>query len=522
MPKAPRDRASSPESPRGSAAISRRELLAGAGAGAAALFLEKGGIHAQTPSAQAPSGRPVVFTHTSVVNPDSTREDVALAVQGNTIAAIGPTDEVLKQYPNADVYDGRNKAILPGLVNCHMHMSAVLSRGFNEDFGFPNSVQLKVSPGSLLQGDENQLMVMVAALESIRTGTTTIVENTGNILRNAAALAGTGLRCVFAESVRDAENVPGPMRLEGLRDTKEQPRFSAKLRDEGMQRINDLFTAWHGKNNGRVSVFPAAGLAETSSPELLQAVRGFADKHNLGYTIHLSQTTWERDFMKKWHGMTPPAFLDKAGFLGPRLFAAHCRYVDDADIKLLGSRGTIVSHQAIMAGNRGVNPPIAKLRAAGCTIALGTDNNTNDVFRVMKVALITERISRTEDERPGTRPQPEDMLADAAQGGAAAVNQVQQIGTLEVGKKADLIVIDTLKAYLLPHGRVLSAIIHSGHPSDVESMMVDGQFLMRSNKVLTMDEPAILAEAAAVSKRVWDQVKKAGPIPVPREPRPKT
>jgi cytosine/adenosine deaminase-related metal-dependent hydrolase len=362
-------------------------------------------------------------------------------------------------------------------------------------------------------------MVMVAALESIKTGTTTIVENTGNIMRNAEALAGTGLRCVFAESIRDAENVPGPMRPEGLRDTKEAPRFSAKAREEGMQRINDLFSAWHGKNNGRISVFPAAGLAETSSPELLQAVRAFADKHNLGYTIHLSQTTWERDFMKKWHGLTPPAFLDKAGFLGPRLFAAHCRYVDDADIKLLGSRRTIVTHQAIMAGNRGVNPPIAKLRAAGCTIALGTDNNTNDVFRVMKVALITERISRTEDVRPGTRPQPEDMLADAAQGGAAAANQETTIGTLEVGKKADILVVDMMKAYLVPHGRPLSAIIHSGHPTDIESMMVDGQFVMRNHKVLTMDEPAIIAEATKVSKRVWDQVKKAGPILIPREPR---
>src|SRR5262249_22279336 len=152
-------------------------------------------------------------------------------------------------------------------------------------------------------------------------------------------------------------------------------------------------------------------------------------------------------------------FLDKAGFLGPRLFAAHCRYLDDADIALLGRTRTIISHQANMAANRGVIPPIAKLRAAGCTIANGTDNNTNDVFSVMKIALLTERISRN-DARPGTRPQPEDMLADCTLGGAAAVNQQATIGKLEVGKKADLIVIDTMKPYLLPAGRVLSAIIH--------------------------------------------------------------
>lgn len=504
--------------------ISRRELLAGAGAGAGALVLGQSGAEAQARE-QARAGthdRPVVFTHTTVVNADGTQEDVALAVKGGKIAAIGPTDEILRKYRNADVYDGRGKALLPGLINCHMHMSAVLSRGFNEDFGFPNSAGLTVSPDSLLRGDEPTLMMQVAALESIKTGTTTIVENTANIMRNAATLAGTGLRCVFAESVRDAENVPGPMGPEGLANTNEAPRFSPKLREEGMQRINDLFTAWHGKNGGRVSVFPAAGLAETSSPELLKAVREFADKHHLGYTIHLSQTTWERDFMKKWHGVTPPAFLDQADFLGPRLFAAHCRYVDDADIELLGRRHIILSHQANMAANRGVVPPVAKLRAAGCTIALGTDNNTNDVFSVMKVALLTERVSRTEDARPGTRPQPEDMLADAGQGGAAAVNQEGQIGTLEVGKKADLIAIDTMKAYLQPHGRILSAIVHGGNSSDVESVMVDGQFLMRDNKVLTMDEPAIIAEAAKVGKRIWDQVEEASPITIPREPRPRT
>ena len=126
------------------------------------------------------------------------------------------------------------------------------------------------------------------------------------------ALAKTGLRWVFAEGVRDSENVPGPLSPEGLAKS-ETPRFSPKLRDEGLQRINDLFSKWHGANSGRISVFPAASLAETSSPELLQAVRAFAEKHDLGYTIHLSQSRAEVDFMKKHHGMTPPAFLDKAG-----------------------------------------------------------------------------------------------------------------------------------------------------------------------------------------------------------------
>jgi cytosine/adenosine deaminase-related metal-dependent hydrolase len=488
--------------------LSRRQLLAGAGAGAAALLLDGRALQAQ-----ATSNRAIVFSNTSVVTVDGTQNSVALAVEGDRIAAIGPTDSVLKKYPNAEVYEGRGKALVPGLINCHAHLAATLARGFNEDFGFPNSARLAVQPNSLLQGEEATLMVTVGALEAIRTGTTTIVENSGGIGRHAAALAKTGLRCVFAESVRDSENVAGPMSPEGLAKSV-TPRFSPKLREEGLQRINDLFGTWHGANQGRVTVFPAAALAETSSPELLQAIRAFAEKHDLGYTIHLSQSRAEVDFMVKHHGVRPPAFLGKHGFLGPRLFAAHCRYVDDSDIALLGKSRTIVSHQAGMAANRGVIPPIPALRAAGCPIANGTDNNTNDLFEVMRIALLTERIRR-DDAFPGVRPQPEDMLEDATIGGAQAVGQAKLVGSLEIGKKADLLVVDTLRAHLVPAGRFISAWIHNGQPADIESVMVDGQFIMRNRQVLTMDEGGVIAEADKVGRRIWTQVQAAGPIAIP-------
>ena len=493
--------------------VTRREWLAGAGAGAAALLLEQGGVQAQPPAATA-----VVFAHTTVVTVDAVRDDVALAVQGDTIAAIGPTEQVLRSYPQAEVYDGRGKALFPGLINCHAHLAATLARGFNEDFGFPNSAKLAIQPGGLLRGEEATLMVTVGALEAIRTGTTTLVENSGGIGRSAAALAQTGLRWVFAESIRDSENVAGPMSPDGLAKS-ETPKFSPRLRDEGLQRINDLFSRWHGANKGRISVFPAAALAETSSPELLQAVRAFAEKHDIGYTIHLTQSVAEADFMTRHHGLRPAAFLDKHGFLGPRLFAAHCRYVDDVEIALLGKSRTIVSHQAAMAANRGVIPPIPALRAAGCPIANGTDNNTNDLFEVMRIALLTERIRRN-DAFPGVQPQPEDILADATQGGARAVHQETRIGSLEIGRKADLLVVDTVRAHLVPAGRIVSAWIHNGQPGDIESVMIDGQFVMRNRKILTVDEDSIVREADKVGRRIWSQVLAAGPLQVPRLARP--
>ena len=490
--------------------FNRRQLLAGAGA----LLLDQA-TSQNAAQAQAPSGKTVVFSHTTVVAADGVHNDVALAITGDTIAAIGPTGDVLKKYPGAEIYDGRGKALFPGLINCHAHLAATIARGFNEDFGFPNSAKLAIQPTSLLSKEEDTLMIAIGALECIRSGTTTVVQNAGGIASSAAMLAQSGLRCVFAESVGDREH-GGPMSTEQLA-RNEAPKFSAKMRDDGMQRIDDLFTKWHGQKQGRISVFPAASLAEDASPELMHAVRAFAEKHDLGYTIHLNQSHAEVDFMVRYHGVRPTAFLQKNDFLSPRLFAAHCRYVDDSEIALLGKSGTIISHQAAMAANRGVMPPIPALRAAGCPIANGTDNNTNDMFEVMRVALLTERIGRAlrnDDPLPGLRPQPEDMLDDATKGGAHAVRQ-KLTGSLEVGKKADLIVLDTQRAHLVPAMRIVSAWIHNGQPSDIESVMVDGQFLMRDRKVLTMDEVSLVAEADKVGRRVWGKVLAAGPVPIP-------
>ena len=489
------------------APLTRRELLAATGASAAALAIDGSRLGAQAPA------RPTVFAHTTIVTVDRVRDDVALAVQGDRIAAIGATDEILRAHPNAEVIDGRGKALFPGLINCHAHLAATLERGFNEDFGFPNSARLGVRPASLLRGDEATLMVTVGVLEALKTGTTTIVENSGGIGVHASALAQSGLRCVFAESVRDSENVAGPMSPDGLARSQ-TPRFSAKLRDEGMQRIDELFSKWNGARTGRIRVFPAAALAETTSPELARAVRDFAEKHDVGYTIHLSQSVAEVEFMKRHHGLTPPAFLDRHGFLGPRLFAAHCRYVDADDAAILGRTKTIVSHQAAMAANRGVIPPIPALRAAGCPIANGTDNNTNDLFEVMRIALVTERIRR-DDPFPGVRPQPEDVLEDATLGGAHALGVRTLTGSLDVGKKADLLVVDTQRPHLVPAGRIVSAWIHNGQPADIVSVMVDGEFVMRDRKVLTMDEARIVADADRVGRRVWDAVRAAGPIAIP-------
>ncbi len=497
------------------AGLTRREVLAGASALLGASVIPKG--QAQTGSSQASLADPILFTNTTIVTNDADRQtllNTSLAIQGGIIAAIGPASELVSRFPTAEIIDGSRKALLPGLVNCHAHLDASLARGFNEDFGFPNSLNLPISPNSLISSEEATIMSVVAALEGLRSGTTTMVQNTGGIARDAAALAATGQRWVFAESVRDITTVSGPM-SPPLLASSVPPVFSDQLRVEGMQRIADLFTEWHGADNGRISVFPAAALTELASPQLLKDVHEFAETHDLGYTIHMTQSIAEVEFMLRYHGLRPALFLERHGFLGPRLFAAHARYCDSTEIEALGRTKTIITHQAAMAANRGVNPPITALRQAGCTIAQGTDNNNNDMLHVMKTAISMERVQRN-DEIPGTLPQPEDMLYDAAMGGAEAVKQASTIGSLEVGKKADILVLDRLKPHLTPSGRILSAWIHNGQPSDIESVLVEGKFIMRDHRVLTVDEAAIMEQAFAISERVWGRMLENGALPLPR------
>ena len=230
-----------------SALISRRQLLAGAGAGAAALLLE---THAASRPSRHPA-RPIVFTHTTVVNVDAVQDDVALAVAGDRIAAIGPTDTIAEDVSERRrLRRTRQGAASRASSTVTRTSAATLERGFNEDFGFPNSARLTVRPASLLQGEESTLMVTIGALEAIRTGTTTIVENSRRHRppRRRAGADRPALR-VRGVDPRQRERGRARCRRRASRSSA-TPRFSPKLRDEGLQRINDLFTAWHGAKAG--------------------------------------------------------------------------------------------------------------------------------------------------------------------------------------------------------------------------------------------------------------------------------
>ncbi len=446
-----------------------------------------------------------VISNATIVTGDPGRTvlyDAAIAIDGSRIAAVGPANEVSALYPDAERVDATGQAVFPGLVNCHTHLLATADRGILEDFGFPTTLRFPTAARSLLSVEEQEVMATLGVLEAMRSGTTCLLEISAGVGGYAESLARTGLRLVLADNINDAE--------EG--QDRGGNKFSRERAGQGLSRSADLIEGWHGKEDGRVTCFIAPHAPETCSPELLRATREMAESYGTGYTIHLSQSQDEIEAVMRARGVPPTHYLFANDFLGPRLVVAHCRYVNSSETALLGQAGVGVSNNAAIAARRGAAAPVKELQAAGCRIGMGSDNMAEDMVEVMRAGLFLERVRRNDQMDP----QPEDVLEWATQGGANILGLGSDTGSLEAGKKADLFLIDMMRPHLVPTLRIVSSFVHNGQPADVTSVMVDGEWVMRDGKALTIDEPDIVRRAEEIGHSVWNRVVSRYPnVPFP-------
>jgi cytosine/adenosine deaminase-related metal-dependent hydrolase len=447
---------------------------------------------------------PTVIRNTTIVTGDAVRtihHDATLVIDGDRIAALDPTNRAAVPA-GADVVDGRGKALFPGLSNCHTHLHLTHSRGIQEDFGFPSTLRFPATVAGLMSKEEQAVFAALGAVEAIRSGTTGLIEIGFDVPDYAAAIVPSGLRLVLAQSASDV--VADAVATSAM--------FSPARADASLQRVADLVERWHGAEGGRVTCCVAAHAPEACSPELLRAARALAEARGVRYTIHLNQSRWEVEQVMRRRGVRPTEYLFQSDFLGPDLIAAHCRFMAPSEVALLGQSRAFVSHNAAMAARRASSPPIQALAASGCTIAMGSDNMAEDMVEVMRTGLFTERVARQDAQSP----QPEDVLEWAARNGARALGHGEIAGSLEVGRKADLFVVDARRPNLVPAVRIVSAFVHNGHPGDVEAVMVDGRWLMRDRRVLTLDEADIVERAEAIGQRAWRElVEKYPDVPFP-------
>jgi cytosine/adenosine deaminase-related metal-dependent hydrolase len=335
-----------------------------------------------------------LIRNTTVVTSDASRtvhHDAALVIDGDVIAGIGPTPELLRQFPDAEIVDGRSRAVFPGLVNCHTHLCLTALRGIQEDFGFPSTLKFPISVRALMSDEENAVFAMLGAVEALRAGNTTLLEIGRDTAAYADVLATSGLRLVLAHTAMDVEP-------DGVREGRFV--YSPALGEEALQRTADLFSRWHKAADGRITCFVGPYATEACSPEFLRKTRAFAEAHDAGYTIHQNESRWETEMVMKVRGLRPTEYLFHADFLGPRLVGGHCRVMETSEVALLGHSGAFVSYNAPMAARRGFSAPIQALEAAGCTIALGSDNMAEDMVEVMRTALFMERVRLADAMRP--------------------------------------------------------------------------------------------------------------------------
>ena len=433
---------------------------------------------------------------------DHVLHGAAIAIEAGRIAALGPDAEVLPRYPGATLIDGRDRAVLPGFANIHTHLGMTLARGLFEDLSPPHRPPfcggLSPIPLPRLAPEEASVMAQLGALEAIRSGTTALLEDGAGLIHNARAMAATGLRMLLTERCWDRAGTeigdPSPF---------EQ---SDALAEDGLERVTRLHAAWHGKAAGRLRVGVSAWAPDMCSPALLQRLEALRAKLDTIGTIHLNQIWGEVAAVQAHRGRLPTEYLADTGFLQPRLVAAHCRCMAHQEERLLGRSRAAVSFNSAIAARRGLSPRISVLQAEGCTIGMGTDNMAEDMVEAMRTGLFMERIRRED----GRAPTPEEALRWATRNGYAAMG-LPDGGWLAPGNRADLILIRTDRPHLMPRLRMASAFVHQGQAGDVESVMVDGQWIMREGRILTMDEPAILREAEGIARRAWGRLRAGRP-----------
>jgi 5-methylthioadenosine/S-adenosylhomocysteine deaminase len=333
-------------------------------------------------------------------------------------------------------------------------------------------------------------MCELGALEAIRSGTTAVLEDATQIENYAAEMQATGLRMLLAERSWDRVGT-------SIGDPAEFKR-DPKVGEAGLARIRALHAKWNGAAGGRIRVGVSAWSPDMCSPELLRDLRALQQELDTVCTIHLNQIWGEVAAVQAHHNMLPTEFLDSIGFIHDRMIGAHCRCMAPLEEKILGQRGAHVAFNSAIAARRGLSPRVYEMAEAGANIAMGSDNMAEDMVEVMRTGLFMERVRR----RDGRNPTPEEALRWATRNGYKAMG-VPDGGWLAPGNLADLIMIRTDRAHLVPFLRPVSVFVHQGQARDIDDVMVDGSWVMRDGVVLTMDEARIIREADEVSNRAW-------------------
>lgn len=380
-----------------------------------------------------------------------------------------------------EVIDAEGKVLIPGLVNTHTHLSMSLMRGLADDLPLDIWLNDHIWPVEAhLEGEHCYVGALLSALEMIKSGTTTCNDMYFFMDEVAQAIDESGIRGLLCHGMIDL--------------------FDEDKRKEEYKETQRIIEKCHNTADGRVQVALGPHTPYTCSTELLNWVRKKADEKGLKIHIHVSETEKEVEDSLNDRKKRPFEYLEDIKFLGPNVIAAHSVWLSGAEIALIKDNDVKISHNPLsnMKLASGISP-VSDMLGNDVCVSLGTDgvasNNNLDLFQEMKTASLLQKV-RTLD--PTVLPANK-MLEMATINGATALGMEKEIGTIEVGKKADLVLVDMKKPHLSPYRNPISHLVYSAEGSDVSTVICDGEVLMREKEVLIMDEAEVLemAENAA-------------------------
>lgn len=424
----------------------------------------------------------------TIVTMDATRrviEDGGIAVAGGRIVAIGSRAEIEGGYRSRQRVDATGKVITPGLVNGHTHVPMVLFRGLADDLDLQEWLTKYIFPAEAKNVTEQFVRIgaRLGLAEMIRGGTTTYCDMYYFEDAIADETAKAGVRGVLGETIIDF------------------PVADNKTNAEGMAYVEKFVSRWKGHELIVPAIAPHAPY--TVSEAHLKAVRAFSDRTGAPIVTHISETKREVDDSVKEKGASPVAYLDRIGFLNAKVIAAHVVWPQGTDIAILKRRGVGVVHnpQSNMKLAAGV-APVPKMLTEGVLVGLGTDgaasNNDLNMWEEMDTVAKLHKVF-TGDPKVISAQQAFEL---ATIGGARALHLEKEIGSLETGKRADLLIIDRDTLNQIPVYNIYSDLVYATKAADVETVIINGRLVMRDRRLLTLNEATVKADARSLRDKI--------------------
>ncbi len=412
--------------------------------------------------------------------------DGAVVVKGDSIVAVGPRVDLLAKYSPMQRIDAAGKLVLPGFVNGHTHVPMTLFRGLHDDVTLDDWLHKYIFPAEAKNVNQEFVRwgTRLAAAEQIRSGVTTFADMYYFEDAVAEETKAAGMRGVLGETWID---FPAP-------DNKNEAEMQSYT--------EEFLDRWRGDPLIHAAVAPHS--IYTCSRKTLQDSAALARKHHAPILIHVAEMKKEWDDSERQNGASPVQYLERIGVLGPDIVAAHCIFVDAADQKTLAQRqaGCVHNPSSNMMLASGVSP-VPDMRAAGVAVGLGTDgpagsNNDLDIMEEMDLAAKLAKITRMNPLALNAKA----VVAMATIEGARALHMDKEIGSLEPGKKADLLLINLDVPNAVPMYDVYAQLAYALKASDVETVVIGGRFVMRDRKLLTVDEQQAIGKAREYKNKI--------------------